>query len=298
MTGVKDRLRRKFLLSQKLGPARYHPQNFFKFCGARCRGVTERKREGKMKKRVLVIICALFACCTVRADNIITSLEYVKAETGGLLDKEQIPAKNTNTVLMHTGVSGTVGEKGIYNSSASYAAQTENLVTAGAFNTAVQNALDTEFVCIERQNGNGGCLLYKIHTTQQNLFRGPYAGGIYYNMPMLSGNYVEVASPYTPSAAYKGPVFIATVEPGAKYYMSFETNATIIWEGFYASESALRTYDTSVAISYTNIHPSQTAREITVPEGAHVMALSFSRSNTDPITWSNVRLIRQYLPDS
>jgi hypothetical protein len=117
-----------------------------------------------MKKRVLVIICALFMCCTVRADNIITSLEYVKAETGGLLDKEQIPAKNTDTVLMHTGVSGTVGEKGIYNASNAYSEQTDNLVTAGAFNTAVQNALDTEFVCIERQNGNGGCLLYKIHT--------------------------------------------------------------------------------------------------------------------------------------
>ncbi len=84
--------------------------------------MTKKEKEGKMKKRVLFIICALFACCTVRADNIITSLEYVKAETGGLLDKEQIPAKNTDTVLMHTGVSGTVGEKGIYNVSNAYAA--------------------------------------------------------------------------------------------------------------------------------------------------------------------------------
>jgi hypothetical protein len=141
-----------------------------------CVGMTQKKeKEGKMKKRVLFIICALFVCCTVRADNVITSLEYVKNQTEGneqlgivgLLDKDQIPAKNTDTVLMHTGVSGTVGEKGIYNTSASYASQTDNLVTAGTFNTAVQNALDTEFVCIE--SNNQGCLLYQIVSQSPNV---------------------------------------------------------------------------------------------------------------------------------
>jgi hypothetical protein len=137
--------------------------------------MTKKEKEGKMKKGVLFIICALFACCAVRADNVITSLEYVKNQTEGneqlgivgLLDKEQIPAKNTDTVLMHTGVSGTVGEKGIYNASNAYSEQTGNLVTAGAFNTAVQNALDTEFVCIDWDVATGGCLLYKIHNSAQ-----------------------------------------------------------------------------------------------------------------------------------
>jgi len=121
-------------------------------------------------KKLLFVVLALFVF-SVRADNSITSKEYVDGQISNL--QTQIPAKNANTVLTNTDTAGTVGEKKIYDSSDDYASQQDALVTAGAFNTAVQNALDTEFVCIERQAGNGGCLLYQIRSAYQksrNLF--------------------------------------------------------------------------------------------------------------------------------
>ena len=115
-------------------------------------------------KKIVFIVFALFAF-SVRADNVITSKSYVDTAANNL--QNQIGANNANTVLTYTGSAGTVGEKAIYDSSAAYGGQQDALVTAGAFNTAVQNALDTEFVCIERQAGTGGCLLYQIHSAAQ-----------------------------------------------------------------------------------------------------------------------------------
>ena len=116
-------------------------------------------------KKLLFVIFALFACVAY-ADNVITSKSYVDSAASGL--QEQISANDANTVLTYTGTAGEIGEKGIYDSSAAYGGQQDALVTAGAFNTAVQNALDSEFVCVERQSGTNGCLLYEIRAATQN----------------------------------------------------------------------------------------------------------------------------------
>ncbi|MBO4683151.1 MAG: hypothetical protein J5611_01050 [Alphaproteobacteria bacterium] len=118
-------------------------------------------------KKLLFVILALFVF-SVRADNTITSKEYVDGQVATL--QTQIPAKNTNTVVTNTGTAGTIGEKAIYDTTATYNTQTDALVTAGAFNSAVQNALESEFVCVEWQGNvhdNAHCLLYEVRGAAQ-----------------------------------------------------------------------------------------------------------------------------------
>ena len=120
-------------------------------------------------KKILTIIFALFAFA-VQADNVITSKEYVDTQASNL--QEQISANDANTVLTYTDTAGTVGEKKIYDSSAAYSGQNDALVTAGAFNTAIQNALETEFVCIDwlgDVHDNAHCLLYEIRGARKNI---------------------------------------------------------------------------------------------------------------------------------
>ena len=120
-----------------------------------------------MKK--LLILALILVGGVATADSTITSKQYVDAALNTL--QSQIPAKNTDTVLTHTGTAGEIGEKKIYNANNSYGAQTDALVTAGAFNSAVQNALASEFVCTEWQgdvHDNAHCLLYEVRTATQS----------------------------------------------------------------------------------------------------------------------------------
>jgi hypothetical protein len=128
--------------------------------------MTKKERKENMKK-LLFVILSLFAVVAY-ADNTITSKEYVDGQVSNL--QTQIPAKNTNTVLTNTGTAGTVGEKAIYDTSVAYGTQSDALVTAGAFNSAVQNALESEFVCVEWQGNvhdNAHCLLYEVRGAVQ-----------------------------------------------------------------------------------------------------------------------------------
>ena len=122
-------------------------------------------------KKLFIIVCSLFVGIA-NADNVITSKEYV--DTQGATLQPEISAKNANTVLTYP-AAGTdaPGEKAIYDASAAYGAQTDALVTAGQFNNALQTALDTEFVCVSRNDQ--GCLLYEIRagtpkSASKNLF--------------------------------------------------------------------------------------------------------------------------------
>ena len=92
------------------------------------------------------------------------SLPTVSAVNDGLDDKQDVvPANNTNTVLTYTGTAGNVGAKGIYQNSGTYANQMDNLVTAGTFNTALRNGLESEFVCAETDPSNGQCWAWSIN---------------------------------------------------------------------------------------------------------------------------------------
>ena len=241
-------------------------------------------------KKLFIIICALFVGIA-NADNVITSKEYV--DTQGATLQPQVQAKNTNTVLTYPAAgTDTPGEKAIYDSSAAYGEQTDALVTAGQFNNALQVALDTEFVCVSRNEQ--GCLLYEI-TAQKNLFRGPYVGGINQNRPVVTDFNTILASPYTSNSSWRGPVFVATVEPGSKYKLTSTTNARYARFGFYESESAANNPDNIIQWTYGGNHAS-----LTVPDGATYFILSLSSLADEEITWSDVRLTKvsnNYMPE-
>ena len=99
---------------------------------------------------------------TSTSDN---GLPTVSAVNTGLENKQdEIGAANTNTVVTYTGTPGTLGQKGIYQDSGTYAAQQNNLIQASTFNAALRNGLENEFVCAGTDDGtaNGNCWLWTI----------------------------------------------------------------------------------------------------------------------------------------
>ena len=116
-----------------------------------------------MKKFLAFLICVLVTGTTfATGENVATSKAYV--DTAVAQKQDAIPANDgTAQVLTNTGTPGSVGTKNIYDSTGEYAEQTGALVTAGDFNTAVQNAIDMEFTCIE-WNAAGDCLLVDIQS--------------------------------------------------------------------------------------------------------------------------------------
>ena len=90
-------------------------------------------------------------------------LPTVSAVNTGLDDKQNtIPAVNTNTVVTYTGTPGTLGQKGIYQDTGTYASQQDNLIDAGTFNEALRTGLNSEFVCSENMPGTNNCWLWTI----------------------------------------------------------------------------------------------------------------------------------------
>jgi len=100
-----------------------------------------------------------------------TSLPQVNAVNAGLGTKQNdITTIDDHTAVTYTGQTGTIGQKGIYQATGTYAEQTDNLIDAKTFNAALKNGLDSEFVCDEdnKQPVTDTCWLWKIHTTGTN----------------------------------------------------------------------------------------------------------------------------------
>ncbi len=81
------------------------------------------------------------------------------------MKQDDIAAVNDHTAVTYTGQPGGIGRKGIYQTSESYANQSDNLIDAKTFNAALKNGLDSEFVCREDNLDpvSGLCWLYTIH---------------------------------------------------------------------------------------------------------------------------------------
>jgi len=129
-------------------------------------------------KKFLFILFGLFVVAGAFAagENIPTSKSYVDSKLG---EKQNIiPANDGATqVLTNTGTAGEYGTKGIYDATGAYAAQTQNLVDAATMNAGVQNAIDSEFQCIEWLDPNdhsSDCLLMDLSVAR-------YAGYDIYN---------------------------------------------------------------------------------------------------------------------
>ena len=125
-----------------------------------------------MRKILISIIGALVFCTAfATGENIPTSKSYVDSVVAEKQDK--IAANNgAAQVLTNTGTAGEYGTKGIYNSTGEYATQSDALIDAVTMNTAVQNAIDSEFQCVEWAEPNdhtSECLLMDVGT-HKNLF--------------------------------------------------------------------------------------------------------------------------------
>ena len=116
-------------------------------------------------KKFLFILFGLFAVAGAFAagENVPTSKGYVDSKLGEKQDN--ITATDAPRAIMNTGVAGEYGTKGIYNANGEYAAQQNNLVDAATMNAGVQNAIDSEFQCIEWLDPNdhsSDCLLFDV----------------------------------------------------------------------------------------------------------------------------------------
>jgi hypothetical protein len=117
-------------------------------------------------KKFLFVLFGVFVIVGAFAagENIPTSKGYVDSKKG---EKQDIIPANDGAprVLTNTGTAGEYGTKGIYNATGEYATQTQNLVDAATMNAGVQNAIDSEFQCIEWLDPNdhtSDCLLFNI----------------------------------------------------------------------------------------------------------------------------------------
>ena len=121
-----------------------------------------------MRKILISIVGALVFCTAFAAgENIPTSKSYVDA---GVAEKQDKISANNGAaqVLTNTGTAGEYGTKGIYNSTNAYATQTDALIDAVTMNTAVQNAIDSEFQCVEyNPNDPTDCWLMDVFGTPQ-----------------------------------------------------------------------------------------------------------------------------------
>jgi len=95
-----------------------------------------------------------------------TSLPQVNAVNAGLDSKQDdISVINDHTAVTYTGQTGTIGHKGIYQDTGTYAEQTDALIDAKTFNAALKTGLDSEFVCGGTKPGTDTCWLWEIHNT-------------------------------------------------------------------------------------------------------------------------------------
>ncbi len=106
------------------------------------------------------------------SDTSDTSLPMVGGVNTKLATKQDdIAAINDHTAVTYTGQSGSIGAKGIYQTTESYVEQSDNLIDAKTFNAALKRGLDSEFLCSEYKPGTDLCWVWSIHNTGPvNLF--------------------------------------------------------------------------------------------------------------------------------
>ncbi len=101
------------------------------------------------------------------SDTTDTSLPMVGGVNTKLATKQDdIDPINDHTAVTYTGQSGSIGAKGIYQTTESYAAQSDNLIDAKTFNAALKRGLDSEFLCSEYKPGTDLCWVWSIHNNE------------------------------------------------------------------------------------------------------------------------------------
>ena len=191
-----------------------------------------------MRKICVPIIAGLVAFSAFGAgENVPTSKSYIDSV---LVDKQDAIERTSgnNQALTNTGVAGNVGTKDIYDSTGEYAAQQDALVDAQTMNTAVQNAINAEFVCISwvDDDPSKDCLLMEIRGATErrspNLFdisklsTGTYAFG---NTIVNNGDgSISIgASTYAIRSGKKLSQLAPELVPDKQYILTFNTTGRL-----------------------------------------------------------------------
>ncbi len=99
-------------------------------------------------KKLIIAIMLVFGVVGAYAETseITTSQHYV--DTNAATRQDAAPANNANSVMTYDSVSPDgIGAKAIYDTTAAYGEQKSALVTAATANVAIQNGINSEFVC-------------------------------------------------------------------------------------------------------------------------------------------------------
>ncbi len=98
-----------------------------------------------------------------------TSLPMVGGVNTKLATKQDdIAPVNDHTAVTYTGQSGSIGQKGIYQTTESYVEQSDNLIDAKTFNAALKTGLDNEFKCRDYKPDTNLCWVYSIHNETED----------------------------------------------------------------------------------------------------------------------------------
>ncbi len=147
-----------------------------------------------------------------------TSLPMVGGVNTKLNQKQDdIAAVNDHTAVTYTGQPGGIGRKGIYQTTESYADQSDNLIDAKTFNAALKNGLDSEFKCREDNldPNTNLCWLYTIHNTVGNELPDGYTeleyiradGHQYIDTGVKASNKTKVEGDFYINTNFVGQVF-------------------------------------------------------------------------------------------
>ena len=185
-------------------------------------------------RKFLISIISIFIGFSVFAagENVTTSKSYVDS----ILVPKQDIIEGTNDsprVLTNTGTAGEYGTKDIYDSTDTYSGQMDALVDAATMNTAVQNAIDSEFTCIEyNPNDPTDCWLMDIRGKTEiqspNLFDASKITNTSRIINNGNGSFT-ITTPSGDSGASTNKT-LATLAPwleiGKKYTLTIKSNPT------------------------------------------------------------------------
>ena len=187
------------------------------------------------------------------------ALPNVSAVNTGLATKQnEIPAVNTNTVVTYTGTAGQIGQKGIYQDTGTYAAQSDNLIDAATFNESLRNGLNSEFICADYAP-TGECWLWTIHNIGiSNLFN--KSDGVLYGYPTQEYTWLAESSDNTELSVMveltEGKTYTATRAVGSGSVFRIQaSNTPILTDG-----QSLYNIDSS---GYTGVN----TKTFVVPDG-------------------------------
>ena len=236
-------------------------------------------------RKFLISIISIFIGFSVFAagENIPTSKSYVDS----ILVPKQDIIEGTNDaprVLTNTGTAGEYGTKDIYDSTDTYSGQMDALIDAVTMNTAVQNAIDSEFQCVEyNPNDPTDCWLMDIRGTTETRIKNLFdiSNATLYRSS-ANGNGSRITFFGAISESSKAQTYGFGVEPNTTYTISKVGGNRLAIGGFNTVKTPSN-MNLSVDYSYKGIVNIETGSVTFTTDDDCIWILFTVKNNTDLI---------------